>query len=280
MDINSWRSSVPVVEKAVELDHSSSSDDELPSLHERFRKMLDPSARPARPASSASASTSTSRHVSSSSQATTVPPTLVPPKAPSTSSMFINQKHRQHIPPARQQQQLGQYRQPQQVIEIEDSPPAKQQAPQSRFLSPARQPLTEITSSSSGDSIVQLNTDTATKPSSGSFNSFRHPNSIPPPPAFTPKKPSPDQYAHLPAKARILASFQPQAAGFGTPIGKLHDPTHYTSHAGYQPPANVYSASVSCMNIFLLFTNNPAFRIFRCRSRTKWRIRPETHRRN
>lgn len=225
---------MPTVEKAVNLDNSSSSsDDELPSLHDRFRKMLNPpSERPA--ASTASTSASTSRHVSSSSQATTVTPTLVPPKAPAVNSMFINQKHREHrILPARQHQPTTQYRQPKEIIEIDDSPPAKQQAPPKRFLSPARQPLTEVTSSSSGESIVQLDTNTNAKPSTSSFNSFIKPTS-------TPKKPSPDQYAHLPAKARIMASFQPQATGLANPIGRPRDPTQYASHTAYVPP-NPYS---------------------------------------
>lgn len=240
MDINSWRTAVPAVEKAANLDASSDSDEELPSLHDRFRKMLDPTERVAKTSSSSTSFLPASRRPPAAA------PELVPVKAPAVSSMFINKKQREHnLPPPRQSAQITQYRQAKEVIEIEDSPPpaSKQPRPSSpkRFLSPARQPLTEITSSSSGESLVQLNTNnnSNTKASTSSYNdpysykskSTNYEQQKYTMPSYTPKKPSNDQYSHLPAKARIMQSFNP-----ATPLGKPRDPTLYASHATYRPP--------------------------------------------
>lgn len=278
MDINSWRVQLPTPPRAYSRESSdeerdqaaaSDSDEELPSLHDRFRKMLN--RKPTAAADSGDAPSTTSGGAAGPSTSAPAAPKLVAPKAAPLNSMFINSKQREHqLPkPNHQHSSKTAYRQPREVIEIEDSPPAaasKQRSSSSstsnkRFLSPTpRQPLTEITSSSSGESIVQLTSNppksngtytqaqasTSTGSSYNNFNKQSKPPSYEPfrdsyrPAMSTPKKASNDVYSstHLNAKARIMAAFNqanPAATGLATPLGKPRDPTLYASHSSYKP---------------------------------------------
>lgn len=248
---------------------ASDSDEELPSLHDRFKKMLN--RKPTATVADPDDAPSTSSAGAAVAPVAPAAPKLVPPKAAPLNSMFINSKQREHqLPkPNHQHSSKTTYRQPREVIEIEDSPPApasKQRSSSTstsnkRFLSPTpRQPLTEITSSSSGESIVQLASNppksngtypqaqasTSTGSSHNNFNKWSKPPSYEPfrdsyrPAMSTPKKASNDMYSstHLNAKARIMAAFNqanPAATGLATPLGKPRDPTLYASHSNYKP---------------------------------------------
>lgn len=269
MDIHSWRSAVPTPTKVFNLADSSDSDGELPSLPitaAAARKNINDAPGPSQSASSSSAAA-----------APGTAPVLVPPRAAPVNSMFIGSKQREHPLPANARKTVpshqspttfftaNQYRQPREAVVIDDSPPPKQHnslkdaLPQSpshskRFLSPARQPLTEISSSSSTDSVVLVNTvaPKASTSSSSWNNHVRKPSYEPysdNKPTSTPRKTVDDGYSsHIPAKARIMASFnlpkQQHHLAPATPIGKPRDPTMYSSHSAYKPSTSEYSTNL------------------------------------
>jgi hypothetical protein len=250
MDIHSWRATVPAASKAHKIiDSDSDSDGELPDLQARFAQLQNNSKT--------ESNSSNSRNVSSASTSNALPflpahqaPRLVAPKATNASSLFITQ----HKKPAASTSKSTQYRQPREIIEIEDSPPFKTKVlsaglhkyPSTATATSAgesRVPLTEITSSSSDNSIAQQQQQkpSSSKPSTSSSNvsgyetyKYRLEDRKP---TLTPKKPSHyDTYNPvMSTKARILAQFNQSQGmtGASTPIGKGRDPTTYPSHHGY-----------------------------------------------